>query len=90
LTWAEPGRGRGKGRFSGRGCSSNSTAGTSGDYSRNSAGTKSEYGTRKGDCHNCGEPGHCSFECRARDTRGGQKMGAGGAQLEPSIHGKGK
>jgi hypothetical protein len=82
------GRGRGRGRFLGRGRSADSRAGSSGDYSGTHSGTQSEYGTRKGECHTCGEQGHYSFECRARDTQGGQKMGAGGAQLEPSNHGK--
>jgi hypothetical protein len=80
------GRGRGRGRLSGRGRGADARGASSGDYS----GTQSEYGTRKGECHTCGEQGHYSFECRAKDTQGGQKMGAGGAQLEPSNHGKGK
>lgn len=46
-------------------------------YETNSTGG-SEYGTRKGNCHNCDEPGHYSYECRAKDR---QKMGAGGAQV---------
>jgi hypothetical protein len=83
------GKGRGRGRFSGRGRGTDSRAGSLGDYTGTHSGTQSEYGTRKGDCHTCGE-GHYSFECRAKDTQGGQKMGAGDAQLEPSNHGKGK
>jgi hypothetical protein len=84
------GRGRGRGRQSGRGYSSDNRGGSYGDTSGTHTGGQSDYGTRKGDCHTCGEHGHYSFECRAKDTQGGQKMGAGGAQLEPSNHGKGK
>jgi hypothetical protein len=84
------GRGRGRGKQSGRGYSSDNRGGSYGDTSGTHTGGQSEYGTRKGDCHTCGERGHYSFECRAKDTHGGRKMGAGGAQLEPSNHRKGK
>jgi hypothetical protein len=82
------GKGRGRGRHSGRGRGADNRAGSSEEYSGMHSGTQSEYGTRKGECHTCGEQGHYSFECGAKDIQGGQKMGAGGAQLEPSSHGK--
>jgi hypothetical protein len=88
--FAMRGRVRGRGRQSGRGYASENRGGSYGDSSGAHPGGQSEYGTRKGDCHTCGERGNYSFECRAKDTQGGQKMGAGGAQLEPSSHGKGK
>jgi hypothetical protein len=90
--FAMRGRGRGRGRGHGYGRGRGSATGAWSITQSNVAPseTQSEYGTRKGDCHTCGERGHYSHECRAKDTQGGQKMGAGGAQLEPSSHGKGK
>ena len=63
----QPGRGN---QPQGDGYDSGSTGGT-------------EYGTRKGNCHECGEAGHYSFECRGGQDR--QKMGAGGAQLPIGV-----
>jgi hypothetical protein len=86
------GNGRGRGRFSGRGRGADNRGAHTGDTSGTGShtGGQSEYGTRKGECHTCGEQGHYSFECRAKDTSGGHRTGAGSASHEPSGHGKGK
>ena len=52
-------------------------------------GGPSEYGTRKGSCHTCGEEGHFAFECKGKGSSV-MKLGATSAQSEPSAYGKGK
>jgi Zinc knuckle len=54
------------------------------------SGGPSEYGTRKGACHTCGESGHYSFECKAIDSENNAKSGGSTAQSDSSGHGKGK
>ena len=84
------GRGRGRGRYSGRGRGGDSRSGSYGESTGSTSGGPSEYGTRKGTCHACGESGHYSFECRASDSGQNSKTGAGTAQSDSSGHGKGK
>ena len=85
------GRGRGRGgRFSGRGRGSEQKSVSYGESTGSTSGGPSEYGTRKGSCHACGESGHYSFECRASDSGYNSKTGAGTAQSDFSGHGKGK
>jgi Zinc knuckle len=84
------GRGRGRGRNPGRGRGGDSRSGSYGESTGSTSGGPSEYGTRKGACHTCGESGHYSFECRASDGGHGSKTGAGAAQSDFSGHGKGK
>jgi hypothetical protein len=61
------GRGRGRGRNTGRGRSGENRSGTYGESAGSTSGGPSEYGTRKGACHTCGESGHYSFECKASE-----------------------
>jgi hypothetical protein len=99
--FAMRGRGRGRGRNGGRNPGGRDSGrgryqpGRGNQPQRDDADStwrnygEAEYGTRKGECHLCGEAGHYSFECRGGQGR--QKMGAGGAQ-EPTGAGmqKGK
>jgi Zinc knuckle len=70
------GRGRGHGRSIGSGRTSESRSGAYGESVGSTSGGPSEYGTRKGACHTCGETGHYSFECRASDSGQNSKTGA--------------
>jgi Zinc knuckle len=47
---------------------SESRSGAYGESVGSTSGGPSEYDTRKGACHTCGETGHYSFECRASDS----------------------
>jgi uncharacterized membrane protein YgcG len=81
-------RGRGRGRYPGRGRGGHSG---SGESSGVPTGGPSEYGTRKGSCHTCGEEGLYSFECgKNNNNKNIMKMGATSAPSEPSAYGKGK
>jgi Zinc knuckle len=84
------GRGRGAGRYSGRGRGRDSRGGSSGQYTGSTSGGPSEYGTRKGACHTCGESGHYSFECKASENGNNAKAGASTVLSDSSGHGKGK
>ena len=84
------GRGRGRGRSSGRGRNSDNRRGEYGELTGSTSGGPSEYGTRKGACHTCGESGHYSFECKAGNNVNNSKAGASTAQSDSSGHGKGK
>ena len=89
------GRGRGRGRYPGRGRGGQSNYGESSGVP---TGGPSDYGTRKGSCHTCGEEGHYSFECAKNNNNNNMnnnnknimKMGASSAPSEPSAYGKGK
>jgi hypothetical protein len=85
------GGGRARGRYSGRGRGGDNRGAHGADLSGTggASGGQSEYGTRKGECHTCGEQGHYSFECRAKDASGSSKSGLSGTH-EPSGYGKGK
>jgi Zinc knuckle len=84
------GRGRGRGRNAGRGRTNDNRSGVYGESTGSTSGGPSEYGTRKGACHTCGESGHYSFECKASDSGNNAKAGASAAQLDSSGHSKGK
>jgi hypothetical protein len=84
------GRGRGLGRSLGSGRTSEIRSGAYGESVGSTSGGPSEYGTRKGACHTCGETGHYAFECRASDSGQNSKTGARTAQSDSSGHGKGK
>jgi hypothetical protein len=44
---------------------------------KNKSTNQNEYGGRKGDCHNCGKPGHYSHECKETVKDSGQKADGG-------------
>jgi hypothetical protein len=86
------GRGRGRGRRSsiGSGRMSDSRSGAYGESAGGTSGGPSEYGTRKGACHTCGESGHYSFECKPSENGNNAKAGANTVQSDSSGRGKGK
>lgn len=81
-----------RGRFGGRGREGRGGRGRAGGQRTGSAGQTREqssaattYGTRKGECHHCGEEGHYSYECRSQSGKGS----AGGYDNTPTKQ-KGK
>jgi hypothetical protein len=84
------GRGRGRGSSIGSGRMSDSRSGAYGESAGSTSGGPSEYGTRKGACHTCGESGHYSFERKPSENGNNAKAGANTVQSDSSGRGKGK
>jgi Zinc knuckle len=84
-------RGRGRGRGRGRsGRTSEIRSGAYGESAGSTSGGPSEYGTRKGACHTCGESGHYSFECKANESGNNAKGGTNTVHSDSSGRSKGK
>jgi Zinc knuckle len=80
------GRGRGRG---GRGSQGRYSPGRSRDDSPGRAsGAQSVYGTRKGECHNCGQSGHYAYECKSENGGGSAGGSAGGHEATSKQKGK--
>jgi hypothetical protein len=77
------GRGRNRGRHGGRGGREGRGRYQSNqDSSGGQPGSASEYGTRAGECYQCGETGHYKWECKAKQASGATSQDSSGQRKE--------